>query len=322
MHEPELKQYRGKWAIVWLDEEGRTRRRSLRTEDHHLAQRRFDDEIAKLAGPVETCGDIVALYLAEKDHTAADPERLHNDWKQLQSTFEAFRPDQVTKEKCRAYTEMRRAAGRKNGTIRHELSMLKTALAWHDPRNEASFDIPPAGAPKERYLTKQEFQQLLDAAKAPHIRLYLILAISTAGRNGALLDLTWTRVSFERNQIRLATDKAKTKKGRATVPMTKALRAALEEAQKAALTPYVIEYAGARVTSVKKGIASAAKRAGLEGVSPHVLRHSAAVWMAESRVPMPEISQYLGHTNTSVTERVYARFSPDYLSGAAQALEI
>jgi len=43
--------------------------------------------------------------------------------------------------------------------------------------------------------------------------------------------------------------------------------------------------------------------------------------MAEEGVPMPEISQFLGHSNTQVTEKVYARFSPDYLRRAAAALE-
>jgi integrase len=50
------------------------------------------------------------------------------------------------------------------------------------------------------------------------------------------------------------------------------------------------------------------------------MRHTAAVWMAEAGVPMPVIAQYLGHTDSRITERVYARFSPDYLRGAADAL--
>ena len=56
-------------------------------------------------------------------------------------------------------------------------------------------------------------------------------------------------------------------------------------------------------------------------VSPHMMRHSAAVHMAEAGVPMDEIAQYLGHTNARVTREVYARFSPDYLRNAAAALE-
>lgn len=57
-------------------------------------------------------------------------------------------------------------------------------------------------------------------------------------------------------------------------------------------------------------------------VTAHMFRHSAAVWMAEGGVPMSEIAQYLGHSNTSITERIYARYSPDYLRNAARHLEI
>ena len=52
-----------------------------------------------------------------------------------------------------------------------------------------------------------------------------------------------------------------------------------------------------------------------------MLRHSAAVHMAEEGVPISEISQYLGHSNTQITERIYARYSPEYLRKAAAALE-
>ena len=51
---------------------------------------------------------------------------------------------------------------------------------------------------------------------------------------------------------------------------------------------------------------TAARKAGLAGVSPHVLRHTAAVWMAEGKVPMDEIAQYLGHKDSLVTTSIYA----------------
>jgi len=64
------------------------------------------------------------------------------------------------------------------------------------------------------------------------------------------------------------------------------------------------------------------RKAGLEEVTPHTLRQTAAVWMAEAGVPMSEIAQYLAHTPTRVTEKVYARYSPDYLRKAAGALKM
>lgn len=43
---------------------------------------------------------------------------------------------------------------------------------------------------------------------------------------------------------------------------------------------------GHRVQSIKKGFAAATKRGGLPDVTPHILRHTAASWMAMADVPM------------------------------------
>jgi integrase len=89
--------------------------------------------------------------------------------------------------------------------------------------------------------------------------------------------------------------------------MNRTVQKALLEARQGALTKYVIEWAGSKVGSVKRGLASAAKRAGVAHASPHMLRHSAAVHMAEAGVTMDEIAQYLGHDDIEVTRRIYLR---------------
>ena len=207
-----------------------------------------------------------------------------------------------------------------DATIRKEPEVLRAALRWADPRTPAVFDLPPASRPRERSLTRDEYDRLLAAAETPHLRLFVILALATAGRARAILDLTWDRVDFQRGLIRLADGTAR-RKGRATVPMTETARDALLEAHKAARTPWVIEYADRPVASIKKAFRRTALKAGLRDVSPHVLRHTAAVWMAEAGRPMAEIAQYLGHEDDRITQRVYARYSPDYLRQAVAALE-
>ncbi|MSP03489.1 MAG: hypothetical protein EXR07_20975 [Acetobacteraceae bacterium] len=94
----------------------------------------------------------------------------------------------------------------------------------------------------------------------------------------------------------------------------------LGEARAAATCPYVVEYAGEKVASVKTGTRAAARRANLPGVTPHILRHTAATWMALAGVPMIEIARILGHRDSRITERVYAKHSPDYLRRAVDAL--
>lgn len=234
--------------------------------------------------------------------------------------FGALRPDQITRQTCRAYAARRHDDGVSDGTVIKELGTLRAALRWHSPATPAVIEMPRHPPPRDRHLTREEYARLKTAAKARHIRLFIVLALTTAGRASAILDLTWDRVDFERGLIALG-DGRRREKGRATVPMTGSARAALLEAQQAAVTDHVVEYGGKRVHSIKKSFARTVEAAGLVDVSPHVLRHTAAVWMAEAGVSMPEIASYLGHTNPAITARVYARFSPDYLRRAAQALE-
>lgn len=179
---------------------------------------------------------------------------------------------------------------------------------------------PAKPMPKERFLSHEEIARLIDATSAPHIRLAITLLLGTAGRVGAILDLVWERVDFDRGIINLRLDDSATRKGRAVVPMNGMTRAALQTAHDAALSDYVVEYAGDRVKSIRKGFQNACVRAGLEDVTIHTLRHSAAVHMVSAGVPMQKVSQYLGHSNTQITERVYARYAPSHMQDAADVL--
>ena len=75
------------------------------------------------------------------------------------------------------------------------------------------------------------------------------------------------------------------------------------------------------MVSISTAFSRTAKKASLDDVSPHVLRHSAAGLVAEDGHAMDKIAQYLGHSDTRMTTSVYARFSPQHLRKAASALE-
>jgi integrase len=310
--------YRGKWHAVWY-EGGKTKRASLRTTDRDEARRRLIDFERKAAKPPTTVGEIAAAYMADK---ADGPSAATNKfaWQALEATFGHLRPDQVTRDLSRAYADMRRKAERSDNTIHRELGVLNAALRWHDRRTPAIVELPPKPPPKTTYVLKADIPRLLRGAASPHIRLFMAIAYRTAARTEAILDLTWDRVNLKRRQIDFSTGRH-SYKGRAVVPIGDTLLGELEEAKRGARTDFVIEYGEQRVKSIKKGFARAAVRAGMPEVTPHVLRHTAAVHMAEAGRRMEEIAQVLGHSSTKVTERVYARFSPDYLRGAVSALD-
>lgn len=317
-----LKLYRGRYYAVW-SEGGQTKRAALQTADLEQAKRSLVDFERQQAAPVgSTVGQYVEAYLDYKASRIRDIVRLRGAWANAKPTFGHLRPDQITPELCEKYANDRRTVGRSDGTILKEINVIRQGLNWNKVTS-ARFEAPAAPPPRDRWLTKDEAKRLVDGAMQPHVKLYIRLALLTGARRGALLALTWDRVHLNRNPgvIDLTVVGEQNRKKRATVPIGDQLRAELEKAKEAAQTPYVIEYAGERVQNIKKGFAAAAKRAGLDDVTPHDLRHTAAVWMAEDGVSMDEIAQYLGHSSSRVTFQVYARFSPTYLQRAAKALE-
>ena len=154
-------------------------------------------------------------------------------------------------------------------------------------------------------------------------RLFCLLALHTAARPSAALALTWPRVDLDRRLITLnPAGRIQTAKRRPVVPINDTLDAALREAAEIRTIDHVIEWGGQPVTSIKTGFRAARQRAGLgPEVTPYVLRHTSATWMALAGVPMRDIAAMLGHDDEATTSRIYAKHSPDYLRDAAAALQ-
>lgn len=329
MREFRLARVAGRYCVQWYEDDGRRRRRSLGTRDPDEARTRlaaFERQLAQPQGR-ETVTQLFAAYLADRQAEGKNTERMVHAWHAMADHFGHLLPEDITKADCRRYAAFRKERGTGQGTVWTELGILRSGLNWaakSDRIAKAPYIwLPAKPRPKDRHLTRAEAKRLIKACDAPHVRLFVILALTTAARAGAILDLTWDRVDLERRRIRLDNPfRDVTRKGRATVPINATAYDALVLAREGALTPHVIEWGGDRVRSIKKGFAGAVKRARIEPCTPHTLRHTAAVWMAESGTPMHEISQYLGHNDSRTTERVYARYSPDHLRTAAGALEI
>lgn len=322
MSDYSLQRYRGKFAIVF-HEAGRRHRHSLGTTDRATAEAaaRHFWQRRSIGGEAHTVGEAVSAYLVDKADIASI-KRAKVAWKAAKPFWDRLPIARVDIKTAEAYRGKR--AHCKAITVRNELAVIRAALNWAEKNKligKAPFiQMPPIPASNVGHISKAEFRRLLDNALAPHIKIFLQLAVGTGARTNALLDLEWDRVDFDGNVIILnPIERVQTAKYRATVPMNAQLRAALLEAKEGALSDYVVEHGRERVASIKNGFKAAARRAGLS-VTPHMLRHSAAVWQAEANIPFSQIAQFLGHTDSRITERTYARFSPSFLSKAAEAL--
>jgi integrase len=147
----------------------------------------------------------------------------------------------------------------------------------------------------------------------------VILGLITGARSSALLELKWERLDFTKGLVDLGEGHGN--KRRATVPMNRTLRRALEAAKEMSCSDFVVEYAGRQVGTIKNGFEAACGRAGIEGVTPHVLRHTCATWQVEAGISYEEIGKRLGDSAETI-ERVYGHHSPDFLKKGSQALEL
>lgn len=295
MQEYRIGRLNDRFVVTWREEDGRRRRYRLDADTLENAEAEARDVLlAQTAGK----GELTVETIWKSYSATVEGRPVHESMKYTGRSvlpwFGAFRPDQISVQDCKAYIADRRQAGIQDGTIWTQLGKLRTCLNWAKKTGLIDrtpyIERPSKHAPKERYLTRLEIAELLKVECAPHIGLAIRLMLSTAARVTAVLELTWDRVDFGRGQINLRTGEGQ-RKGRAIVPMTEGLRATLVEARKAALSDYVVEWAGGPVKSIRKGFKAAAIQAGLPDVSPHVLRHTAAVHMAEAGVSMDEIAQ-------------------------------
>ena len=234
---------------------------------------------------------------------------------------------------CHQYAVQRHAQGKSRDTVWTELLLLRTALNWAVKNKliarAPAVWIPSKGPARNVTISEDEAQRLIEGCVMPHLRLFVVTALCTAARRGAILELEWSRVDFGRGTIDFNRGEKRGildsgfQKGRTVTPMNALLRVALEEAKAGARTPYVIEWNGQRVADVKTGFHAAVRRAGLEGrrISPHVLRHATASWLADDNLDMRQIQRLLGHKSQRVTEQTYASKSSQlYLSGATDAI--
>jgi len=81
---------------------------------------------------------------------------------------------------------------------------------------------------------------------------------------------------------------------------------------------YVIGWGDHSVSRVDRTVKLIAAEAGLEPLTPHALRHSAATWLMQAGVDLWEAGRYLGMTVRTL-EGTYGHHRPQHLSGARES---
>jgi integrase len=315
---------KGKWLVYF-----ERRRTSTGTTERKEAERFLADFKAGIARPEamdKSVKGLLAAYLANRiKRKKPGAERLGYAHKALLTFFGEMQIDDINGDSCLDYLEQRGVASR---TVRTELEALRAALNWGQTaeggrvvKEMPDLELPAKGNGRQRWLTRDEANRLLDGCIASHLRLFVALALHTAARRGAILTLKWDRVDFENRIIDYRNpDEIATNKRKVPVKINDTLHAILSAAKGAASTGFVIERAGRNVDSIKHGFRDACIRAGLTGVTPHTLRHTAITWMMHRRVTIWDAAGFAGMTPEMVS-KIYGHHHPDFGKDAATALE-
>jgi len=298
---------------VRITSRGTTRRISTHTPDREAAEEFLSNFKAALESPAgKTIGELLDARIRARSPYVSRPEALREHATALKRYWGNKYPEQV-EDHVRLCKNNRR-----------QLEELRAALKLAEKRGwiekAPHVELPPKPSPRDKFLTQEQGINLLRSAHRPHIKLFILIAMTTGARKGAVLDLTWDRIDMDGGVIDFHNPKKFiTNKKRSVVPMTRALITALREAHLMATTDYVIEWNGKPLKSIKTAFRKTAQRAGVPWCSPHVLKHTAITWLAQKGWGIEEISEFT-ETSFETVKRVYRHGRPENLVKQAEDL--
>lgn len=273
--------------------------------------------------------DVLNIYLADRVPAQARPKEAASRIVKLAEFFGTNTLDTITGPTCRAYARHRGS----QAAARRELEDLRAAIIHH--RREGLCNqiveviLPERSQPRERWLTRAEAARLLRTAwrRSPHVARFILVGLYTGSRSGAILGASLTAVTgkgwvdlSKGIFYRKAFGAARTKKRQPPVQIPDRLLAHIRRWHRLGkCKTALIEYDGAPILRITKAFERAVETAGLEDVTPHTLRHTAATWMVENGVETADVAKFLGMTEAMVEER-YGHIGSKALARAAEGL--
>lgn len=359
------------WCIAWYDRAARTRRRrslglgggtpddppeeARQALARHYLEAGREQQPAQPLGSVAV-GELFTSWLSEHVSKKAAPERYAQSVEHWLRFFKHERAgariltsgamvSDINRALVDRFISWRKSEGVGGHTISRDLAALRGALnhAWRHERIATvpfvrEVDPKDKAPPRDKVLTSEQIAAMLDAAASKpewqHIRLYILIQMSTAARTNAILELDSSQIRDGLIQFRVEGE-AETSKRRATVPIAPTLWEWLKDAQGHIITYKVPIAAKKREPngpthytrpcigngSIRRAWASVCKEAKVTGATPNTLRHTIITELHRRGVPEAQIETAAGHRGEGTNKRNYRHLRPDYLAELIIAVE-
>lgn len=298
---------------------GKQFRKSLKTSDRQLAERKLADfrsKVGRLGNP--TCDRGITFMELAKDWFDAAKTRLKPSSargvdiciKQLNKHFGAMAVRSIGTTDCHEW-EKRRGANISASSFNHDRAALVAVLDYAVQQGvlleNPARTIARRKLPKREILipSKEEFRRLVAAIRSAYscaktgADLVELLAYSGM-RLSEATELTWGNIDFERGHFTVTGGAKGTKNHEArVVPLFPALRSLVErireEENRPAPTERVIP-----IRTAKTAIRNACKKAGLLNMHHHLFRHFFVSQAIEANVDFKTIAAWVGHKDGGV----------------------
>jgi site-specific recombinase XerD len=236
--------------------------------------------------------------------------------------------NELTSYNLEQYKKARKESGLEPSSVNLELTVFKALLhkaqEWGKLGEHPGRDVRPlkAAQGKTRFLSEDEEAAML-AVCSPELRRLIQAGLLTGFRRQELTSLRPEDVDLEHDLVSVAACYAKNGEHR-TVPMTAGLKAIMQEALASrghARTVFVKDTGEPWTGSTfYKDFKKACQRAGIENISPHILRHTYASRLVMAGVDLRTAQELMGHKDIDMTMR-YAHLSPSHKWAAVGAME-
>jgi integrase len=313
---------------VVFQENGHSRKKSLKTREHRTAVKLFNafrqDLIRKKVAPIG--GRLSVTLSMFRDELLA-----HVETSLSLSTYECYKTaldkalqcwgdipvGHITSRHIDKYTQDLIRSGLKIPTVnknrRHLKGALNKAYEWEYLKAPVRFSSPVKEDESVRYLTNKELSKILSHIHDPEFNDLVLLAAYTGLRSGEILRLTWNDIDNPQGFLRISPRQKNRKE--AWIPINKTTRAVIGRCRSRRDQDAGLFRFQTRQT-ISKTFKRAARAAGIPHARFHDLRHTFGSHLAMAGQNEVTIKELMRHKSIAST-MVYTHVSPRHLAAAS-----
>ena len=211
-------------------------------------------------------------------------------------------------------------------TVNRELAAIKVvyrqAVAWGrvtaSPAAGVSALKEPPNPP--RLLSGDEVARLIHAMP-DHLRAVVVCAVYAGLRKSETLRLRWRDIDMKAGVLAVVSREGRRTKSNKDrrIPINAEMRQLLSQHPQKLGSAYVFPGTTGHLTTIRKSLNAAAKRAGLDHVTMHQLRHAFCSHAQMRGVPARTVQMWMGHADLGTTLR-YSHTADDHERTAIQRI--